>query len=80
MKWTIREDEIVVLFYLKFKEDWYSHFDELERDFTKEGFVLRKKDSLKMRVQNVQYIDTEKGLANYARQTKEVYDRLTKGY
>ena len=76
MKWELKEEEILVKFYLKHVNDWKNNIDELMIELTKNGFENREKNSARMRVSNVAYLHTGNGLSNASKQTKEVYNRL----
>ena len=75
MKWSVREDELVVSFYRRHPSDWNDHFDELVRKFRAEGFC-RAEGSIRMRVQNVVYLATGGGLEHAAQQTIDVFRRI----
>lgn len=78
MKWSIKEEEIVVKFYLSHIDFWQDNLDEVVNELHAAGFISRDKNSTKMRVQNIQYIHTngKTGLSNYSRQSKAIYIRI----
>ena len=78
MKWSIKEDEIVCAYYLKHCNDWQSHLDLLMDELKKAGFPNRDLNSTKMRISNYSSLYTGVGLNHPSRQSKEVYQRLTK--
>lgn len=44
------------------------------------GFNERDETSTKMRLSNIEYLDTGKGLPKVSKQTKDVYNRLVNKY
>lgn len=74
MKWSHEEDYIVCSFYLSHLDNWKQHIDELMALLKQAGYGNRKRSSVIMRVHNYEYLHTGKGLSNYAKQSKAVYD------
>lgn len=74
MKWSHEEDYIVCSFYLSHLDNWKQHIDELMALLKQAGYGNRKRDSVIMRVHNYECLHTGKGLSNYAKQSKAVYD------
>ena len=74
MKWSHEEDYIVCSFYLSHPNNWKQHIDELMESLKQAGYGNRKRDSVIMRVHNYEYLHTGKGLSNYAKQSKAVYN------
>ena len=72
--WAFEEDFIVCDYYLNHPNDWQQHLDELMDKLRERGFN-RDKKSIRMRIQNYQYLDTGKqGLANAANQSQRIFD------
>lgn len=74
MKWSHEEDYIVCSFYLSHIDNWNQHIDELIALLKQAGFGNRKRSAVIMRVHNYEYLHTGKGLSNYAKQSKAVYN------
>lgn len=77
MTWTIKEDEIVCNFYLKYRNSWKSNIRVVMNELKSAGFSKRDPNSVKMRLSNYEYLDTGKGLSNAAKQSADVYNRMT---
>ena len=73
--WTFEEDFIVCDFYLRHINDWAQSLDELMHRLAERGFN-RDKGSVKMRVQNFEYLQTagKSGLKNGTNQSKHIYE------
>jgi hypothetical protein len=66
-KWT-KDDDIIALYLYKF-DDIGLPFS-LDKVADSLGIPI---DSLKMRIANIRYIDKKVGLANFAKQTENIY-------
>ena len=76
--WAFEEDFIVCDFYLDHQNDWRHHLDELMRRLRERGFD-RDLGSVKMRIQNFQFIQTgNEGLSRPAEQSKRIHKVLSK--
>ena len=75
--WTFEEDFLVCDFYLNHMNDWKECIDDLIGKLKERGFD-RDKGSIKMRIQNYQFLQTGKGLSNAAEQTKRIYGVFAK--
>lgn len=75
MKWSFEEDYVVGKFYLSYVDSWRNHIDELMAELRQYN-AGRDKGSARMRVQNFESLHVGKGLANAAKQTKNVYEAL----
>lgn len=73
MKWSFEEEVIVCKFYLSHVNTWREQIHEVMFELKNAGFVSRDESSVKMRIQNVQYLHVGIGLSNVAKQTKSVY-------
>lgn len=74
MKWTLEDEKTVCEFYLKHKSKSIKHIEELMVELGHK-FSL---SSVKMKLQNYEYLDTGSGLANYSWQSKFTYRILTR--
>lgn len=74
MKWSFEEDFIVCNYYLSHIDSWRDHIDEVMTELKNAGFVTRDEKSVKMRIQNFEYLHTGKGLSNVAKQTRKIYN------
>jgi hypothetical protein len=73
MKWTFEEDYLVCKFYLAHIESWGEHIGEIMEQLNAAGFGARPKGSVRMRIQNYEYLLTGDGLSNVATQSRNVY-------
>lgn len=76
MKWDIKEEEIIVKFYLSHQNNWRSHINVVMNELRNAGFTSRDEVSTTMRISNVASLHTGIGLSNASKQTKNVYNRL----
>lgn len=72
--WTFEEDFLVCTFYLDHLNDWQQHLDEL-METLKERRFNRDKGTVRMRIQNFQYLQTfgSNGLKNGAKQSELIH-------
>lgn len=72
--WTFEEDFLVCTFYLDHLNDWQQHLDEL-METLKERKFNRDKGTVKMRIQNFQYLQTggSNGLKNGTKQSELIH-------
>lgn len=77
--WTFEEDFLVCDFYLSHLDDWQQHLDDLMEELRERGFN-RDKGSVKMRIQNFQYFQTNgnQGLKNGAIQSKRIHQAFNR--
>ncbi len=78
MKWAEKEDEIVCKFYLKHQNDWWNNIDIVMDELKQAGFVNRDSNSTRMRLANFSYIHTGQGLSKPSKQSRNIYDKITK--
>ena len=76
--WDYKEDVIVCKHYLKYKQDSKKHINELMTCLLDNGFGDRIESAINMRLANYKALDTGTGLKNSSKQSKEVYEILTK--
>ena len=74
MKWSFEEDFIVCNYYLSHIDSWRNHMDVVMADLKNAGYIMRDEKSVKMRIQNFEYLHTGKGLSNVAKQSKRIYN------
>ena len=75
MKWSIVEDYIVCQFYFAYINSWREHMDVVMTELSQAGFGAREEKSVRMRLQNYEYLHTQKkGLSNAAKQSQRIYD------
>lgn len=77
MKWDYREEIIVVMFYKWCNCDLSICRDKIDiliDILYSNGFDKHDKESILMRLANINYIHTGNGLSNAAKQTKEIYN------
>ena len=76
--WSFEEDYIVCKFYLEHVESWKDNFESLMALLRDNDFLSRDKGSVRMRVQNYESLHTGKGLANAAKQSRDIYSAMLK--
>jgi len=78
MKWQVKEDEIVCVFYLKHQNDWQKNknINHLMNLLHCAGYTTRDETSTRMRIDNFMYLHTGHGLSHPAKQSRDVYIRL----
>ena len=76
--WSFEEDYIVCKFYLEHVESWKDNFESLIALLRDNDFLSRDKGSVRMRVQNYESLHTGKGLANAAKQSRDIYSAMLK--
>ena len=76
--WSFEEDYIVCKFYLEHVESWKENFESLMVLLRDNDFLSRDKGSVRMRVQNYESLHTGKGLANAAKQSRDIYSAMLK--
>ena len=72
-KWTCDDEKIVCKFYLKYKLKCAKHIDELMLLLNNKFSV----ESVKMKLKNYEYLDTNNGLSNFSFLSKYTYRQLT---
>ena len=76
--WSFEEDYIVCKFYLEHVESWKDNIESLMALLRDNDFLSRDKGSVRMRVQNYESLHTGKGLANAAKQSRDIYSAMLK--
>lgn len=76
MEWNIREEEIVVTYYLNHVNDWRKNINVVLEELKREGFDKRDKSSTLYRLSNIAYLHTGVGQSKVSKQSREVYNRL----
>ena len=72
--WSFEEDFIVGKYFLSHIETWKEHLDELMRELKEAGYGSRDIGSVRMRIQNYEYIHTGKhGLSGATKQSRRIY-------
>lgn len=77
MEWNFEEDFIVCHFYLSHIQTWKECIDEVMEELKNAGFTLREKRSVRMRIQNYEFLHTGFGLSNVAKKSQKIYNAFT---
>ena len=74
-KWTQYDEEIALYLYIKCKRLSNSDRNKIITEHWKsDKNFFPSLDSLKMKLLNIQYLETGKGLSNYNKACKRIYD------
>ncbi len=76
MKWELKEEEIVVKYYLNHVDDWRKNTDIVLNELKNAGFDKRDKSSTLYRLSNISFLHTGIGQSKVSKQTKAVYNHL----
>ena len=74
MKWEFEEDYIVCNFYFSYIETWRQHKEVIMSRLASAGYGQREWKSVRMRLQNFEYLHTGRGLPNVAKLTEDMYN------
>ena len=78
MKWESQEETIVIKYYLQNVNNWRDNIDDSMKQLKEAGFINRDINSVRMRISNISSIHTGVGLSHASKQTRDLYDKLTK--